>query len=140
MLQTKIGTILQWGYAVKGDIEPIAEEYAKKLGVGPFFLMKNARFEEFIHKGEPQDPHIQTAIGYWGDVQIELSQCVNGAKTHHMLGHKKGVRSLTAGQSHRAGPVREVRDPAIFSQRARDKGLFQPGGAAFFEHRQQHTQ
>ena len=94
MLQTKIGTILQWGYAVKGDIEPIAEEYAKKLGVGPFFLMKNARFEEFIHKGEPQDPHIQTAIGYWGDVQIELSQCVNGAKTHHMLGHKNGLHHV----------------------------------------------
>ena len=94
MLQTTIGPILQWGYAVKGDIQPIAEEYAKKLGVGPFFLMKNATFKEFIHKGEPQEPLIQTAIAYWGDIQIELSQCTNGAITHHMLGHKNGLHHV----------------------------------------------
>ena len=94
MMQTNIGTILQWGYAVKGRIEPIAEEYAKKLGVGPFFVIKNATFKEFIHKGEPQDPLIQTAIAYWGDIQIELSLCINGAKTHHMLGHKTGLHHV----------------------------------------------
>jgi hypothetical protein len=94
MLETRIGDILQWGYAVQGDIEPIAEEYARKLGVGPFFVIRDATFEEFIHKGEPQEPLIQTAIGYWGDIQIELSQCVNDAKTHHMLGHQQGLHHV----------------------------------------------
>ena len=94
MLQTNIGPILQWGYAVKGDIHALAEEYARKLGVGPFFLMKNATFEQFIHKGEAQEPLIQTAIGYWGDIQIELSQCTNDAKTHHRLGHQNGLHHV----------------------------------------------
>lgn len=94
MQLARIGTILQWGYAVKGDLHVIAEEYARKLGVGPFFVIKNATFKEFIHKGVPQEPLIQTAIGYWGDIQIELSQCVNEAKTHHMLGHREGLHHV----------------------------------------------
>jgi len=94
MQLARIGTILQWGYAVKGDIQVIAEEYASRLGVGPFFVTKNPSFREFIHKGEPQEPLIQTAIAYWGDVQIELSQCTNDAKTHHMLGHRDGLHHV----------------------------------------------
>jgi len=94
MQLSRIGTILQLGYAIKGDIEVIAEEYATKLGVGPFFIVRNATFKEFIHKGEPQDPLIQTAIAYWGDTQVELSQCTNGARTHHMLGHQKGLHHI----------------------------------------------
>jgi len=94
MQLARIGTILQWGYSVKGDIDVIAGEYAEKLGVGPFFVMRNPTFREFIHKGEPQEPQIQTAIAYWGDVQIELSQCINDAKTHHRLGHQEGLHHV----------------------------------------------
>lgn len=94
MQLARIGTILQWGYSVRGDIQVIAEEYAEKLGVGPFFVMRNPTFREFIHKGEPQEPLIQTAIAYWGDVQIELSQCINDAKTHHRLGHQEGLHHV----------------------------------------------
>lgn len=94
MQLARIGTILQWGYSVSGDISDIANAYAEKLGVGPFFVVRNATFREFIHKGEPQDPLIQTAIAYWGDVQIELSQCINDAKTHHRLGHQQGLHHV----------------------------------------------
>ena len=57
-------------------------------------MIKNATFKEFIHKGEAQDPLIQTAISYSGDIQIELSQCVNAAKTHHMVGHQNGLHHV----------------------------------------------
>lgn len=90
----RMGTVLQWGYSVTGDIDVIANQYAERLGVGPFFVMRNPSFREFIHKGEPQTPNIQTACAYWGDLQIELSQCINDAKTHHKLGHQTGLHHV----------------------------------------------
>lgn len=32
----RMGTVLQWGYSVTGDIDVIANQYAERLGVGPF--------------------------------------------------------------------------------------------------------
>jgi methylmalonyl-CoA/ethylmalonyl-CoA epimerase len=47
--------------------------------VGPFFLLQNIQLGGMKYRGEPTDAVFSVAIGYWGDIQIELCRAENDA-------------------------------------------------------------
>lgn len=72
------GDIFQIAYVVD-DLEQAVEFWAGRMGAGPFFLMENIAFERITYRGRPAAIDISVAIGYWGDMQIELIRQNNDA-------------------------------------------------------------
>ncbi len=68
------GKITQLGYIVK-DMDESIEYFTKTLGIGPFFLLKDVRFDDFRYLGEASEaPLLTIALGNSDDMQIELIQ------------------------------------------------------------------
>ena len=55
------------------DLEASIDQWIKTTGAGPFFVFADVHFEDSYYRGQPLDiaPH-RAAIGYFGDMQIEL--------------------------------------------------------------------
>jgi hypothetical protein len=70
----------QLGYVVE-SIEQSATEWVKRLGVGPFFFWENLVYPEFTYRGERQVLVTSLAFSYLGDVQIELIEQLNDARS-----------------------------------------------------------
>lgn len=75
-LSSQLGPVRQLGYVVD-DIERTLNGY-RKLGVGGWTVMKNVTLNGIFH-GQPSNPVIHVALGYCGDMQIELIQQVDNA-------------------------------------------------------------
>ncbi len=55
------------------DLERALDHWTRVMGVGPFFLFEHIEFAEIWHRGRSAaDIDLTVAIGYWGDLQIEL--------------------------------------------------------------------
>lgn len=66
------GTVMQNGFVVP-DLEAALAHWTGVMGVGPFFVFEHVEFAEAWHRGRPAtDIDLTVAIGYWGDMQIEL--------------------------------------------------------------------
>jgi methylmalonyl-CoA/ethylmalonyl-CoA epimerase len=77
MSQAKFGKIDQIGIVV-ADIDAGIETWTQRLGVGPCTLYKNVRITgEF--RGQPCSVTFEVALGYQGEMQIELMQMTNDA-------------------------------------------------------------
>ncbi|MFE2772641.1 VOC family protein [Microbacterium resistens] len=66
------GQIAQLGYVVE-DIEDGIRHWSDALGVGPWTLLRNVTIEG-VSKGEPTVVTMDVALGYQGEIQIELIQ------------------------------------------------------------------
>lgn len=65
------GTIMQIAYVVE-DLEAALQRWLGKIGVGPFFVMKNLEVVEPRYREEPTNLDIDIALGYSGNVCVEL--------------------------------------------------------------------
>src|SRR5690606_40409448 len=46
--------------------------WTQVMGAGPFYLMEHIRADSTRYRGEPTEIDFSAAIGYWGEMQIEL--------------------------------------------------------------------
>lgn len=67
----RLGDVIQLAY-FPTDFDATMKYWIETVGVGPFFVLNDVRLDEMKYKGEPTDAVFTMAIGYWGDIQIEL--------------------------------------------------------------------
>jgi hypothetical protein len=72
------GPIFQSEYVVK-DWEAAARHRIDKLGVGPFFVLRNVEFSQCLDRCEPTDADVTVALAFSGEHQIQLVQQHNVA-------------------------------------------------------------
>jgi catechol 2,3-dioxygenase-like lactoylglutathione lyase family enzyme len=73
-----LGDIIQLAYLPE-DFDAALRYWTETVGVGPFFLLENVRLGAMKYRGAPTDAMFSLAIGYWGDIQIELIRPENDA-------------------------------------------------------------
>ena len=67
------GDIRQNGYVVH-DLEKALHFWIETMGVGPWFVIENARVPDFQYRGEPSQAQTTLGMAQWGPLQIELIQ------------------------------------------------------------------
>lgn len=73
-----LGNIIQLAY-LPADFDAALRYWTQTVGVGPFFLLKDIRLGDMKYRGQPTAAVFSVAIGYWGDIQIELCRPENDA-------------------------------------------------------------
>lgn len=63
---------MQMAWTVFGDMDTAIEHWIQATGAGPFFVWRHVPLAENIHYGVPRPFDHTSAIGNWGDVQVEL--------------------------------------------------------------------
>lgn len=66
-----LGPVIQLAF-VPQDFEACLDFWTRTMGVGPFTLMEHIRADSTHYLGEPTEIDMTAAIGYWGDMQIEI--------------------------------------------------------------------
>jgi methylmalonyl-CoA/ethylmalonyl-CoA epimerase len=77
-LISSIGPIMQLAF-VPDDFDAALAHWTKTMGAGPFFWVEHAILENKKFEGQPSDVDFGLALGYWGDMQIELIKQHNDA-------------------------------------------------------------
>jgi methylmalonyl-CoA/ethylmalonyl-CoA epimerase len=70
-LISSIGPIMQLAF-VPDDFDAALAHWTKTMGAGPFFWVEHAVLENKKFEGQPSEVDFGLALGYWGDMQIEL--------------------------------------------------------------------
>ena len=89
----KLGTIMQISY-VPEDYDAALEYWTTKMGAGPFFHSEGVQVENVKFRGEPSDIQFSMAIGYWGDIQVELIRPDNDAPSMFREWREKGLQGV----------------------------------------------
>ena len=71
------GNIRQLGYVVQ-DLGRAVGTWTAQLGVGPWTIIRNITLKS-VYRGAPSEPLIDIALGYRGELQIELIEQRNDA-------------------------------------------------------------
>jgi catechol 2,3-dioxygenase-like lactoylglutathione lyase family enzyme len=67
-----MGPVRQLGNIVH-DMNAALRYWTETMGAGPFYIMRNIRFENFQYRGKPaESPCVSLAFGQAGPLQIEL--------------------------------------------------------------------
>lgn len=66
-----LGDVIQLAF-FPTDFDATMKYWIETVGVGPFFVLNDVRLDDMKYKGQPTDAVFTMAIGYWGDIQIEL--------------------------------------------------------------------
>jgi hypothetical protein len=98
-----MGKVIQYAYVVE-DIEKSMLEFAKRLGVGPWFSMGPFTAPAGIYRGKPTDLRMQIALGFAGHSMIELIQQVNDVPSVY----KEIVDKRGYGFHHYAVPIENL--------------------------------
>ncbi|WP_197277307.1 VOC family protein [Sphingomonas profundi] len=72
-----LGPIMQLAF-VPEDIEAAIAHWLS-LGAGPFFRLRHIAYKRATHRGAETNIDFSMAVGYWGDMQIELIDQHNDA-------------------------------------------------------------
>lgn len=64
-------TVMQMAYVVN-DMEQALERWLRKIKVGPFFVLRSLAAENMHYRGQPTDLDIDVALGFSGNVCVEL--------------------------------------------------------------------
>lgn len=67
----RLGEVIQLAF-FPTDFDATMKYWIETVGVGPFFVLNDVRLDDMKYKGQPTDAVFTMAIGYWGDIQIEL--------------------------------------------------------------------
>ncbi len=89
----RLGAIMQNAY-VPPDFDAALDFWTKSMGVGPFFLMEHVKLENVRYRGQPTEIDFSMAIGYWGDLQIELIRQHNDAPSIYKAWRDAGKNGL----------------------------------------------
>lgn len=73
-----LGDVIQLAY-FPTDFDAAMKYWIETIGVGPFFVLNDVRLIDMKYKGQPTDAPFTMAIGYWGDIQIELIKTASTA-------------------------------------------------------------
>jgi catechol 2,3-dioxygenase-like lactoylglutathione lyase family enzyme len=73
-----LGAVMQLAY-VPADFDAAVDYWTKVMGAGPFFALEHVKLEDVKYHGQPSDIDFSMALGYWGDLQIELIRQHNDA-------------------------------------------------------------
>jgi hypothetical protein len=92
-MHTLLGPVIQNGYVVD-DLEAAARHWAEKLGVGPFYVFDSVAFDTVRYRGKPSPIEMSMAIGYWGELQIELIRPLNDAPSIYRDFAERGLTGL----------------------------------------------
>lgn len=67
-----LGPVMQNAFVV-ADLDQAIRHWTGVMGVGPFFMFEHIGFRNVLYRGQAAAPiDLTVAIGYWGDLQIEL--------------------------------------------------------------------
>lgn len=66
-----LGPIMQLAY-VPRDFDAALRYWTEQVGAGPFFMLEHVALENVKYRNAPSAPDFSMALGYWGDMQIEL--------------------------------------------------------------------
>ena len=77
-MQRQIPPLTQNAFIVD-DVVAAAGRWSQTLGAGPFFLFEHVDYGGVTYRGQPTQIDASVAIGWWGDVQIELIEQHNDA-------------------------------------------------------------
>jgi catechol 2,3-dioxygenase-like lactoylglutathione lyase family enzyme len=66
-----LGDVMQLAY-VPADFDAALKFWIETVGAGPFWLLEHVRLDELKHRGQATTIDFSLALGYWGDLQIEL--------------------------------------------------------------------
>lgn len=73
-----LGPIMQIAY-VPHDFDAALRYWTESVGAGPFFMLDHVKLDDVKYCGKPSAPDFSMALGYWGDMQIELIRQHNDA-------------------------------------------------------------
>lgn len=76
-----LGEVAQLAY-LPTDFDGALRYWTETVGAGPFFLLEHIELADRKYRGEPTDAVFSVAIGYWGDLQIELCRSDRGGPSH----------------------------------------------------------
>jgi methylmalonyl-CoA/ethylmalonyl-CoA epimerase len=65
------GKVIQLAFVPK-DFDAALRFWIEKMGVGPFYMLEHLPYENVLYRGKPISIDVSVALGYWGDLQIEL--------------------------------------------------------------------
>ncbi|QRY31840.1 VOC family protein [Variovorax sp. PDNC026] len=67
----RLGRISQLAY-VPDDFERSLRHWTEVMGAGPFLRIDHVKTTDGMYRGHPADIDFAAAVGFWGDMQIEL--------------------------------------------------------------------
>jgi len=68
------GEIRQIAFIVR-DLEKSLDYWTRTLGVGPFYMMRDVKPDNYRYRGKPSaPPQISLALGFSGELQVEIIQ------------------------------------------------------------------
>ena len=79
---------------VPRDFDAALKWWIEVMGVGPFFHIPDVQLEDVRYRGQPSDVRFEMAIGYWGDVQVELIRQKNNAQSIYKAWLDEGREGL----------------------------------------------
>ncbi len=88
-----LGEIMQLAY-VPADFDAALKHWIEVMGAGPFFALDHVKLEGVKYRGAPSDIDFSMALGYWGDMQIELIRQHNDAPSIYKAWRDEGYEGL----------------------------------------------
>ena len=78
----RLGEVMQLAF-VPADFDAALAHWTGTIGAGPFFLLENMALPNARYLGAPTGIVFTLALGYWGDMQIELIRTENAEPSHY---------------------------------------------------------
>lgn len=90
---TDLGEVMQLAF-VPADFDGALKFWTRVMGAGPFFALDHVKLTDVKHRGVPSDIDFSMALGYWGDMQIELIRQHNDAPSIYKAWRDAGREGL----------------------------------------------
>lgn len=87
-----LGPVRQLGYVVE-NLDAAVAAWSDRLGIGPWMLIKNIPLAS-VYRGTSSTPVIDIALGYRGELQIELIEQTNDAPSPYVDYIRRGQFGL----------------------------------------------
>jgi hypothetical protein len=92
-MTTRLGPVAQAAYLVT-DIHKAMAQWSRTLDVPLFQYLPNIPCADVTYRDEPADFNLSTAIGYSGDLQIELLLMDEATAPHYPEFYRNGANKL----------------------------------------------
>lgn len=134
-----LGALMQIAY-VPEDFDAALRFWTETMGVGPFFLREHVKLESVLYLGQKTAPDFDMALGYWGDIQIELIRQHNDAPSIHTAWRAAGqqgvqhvcvlVEDMAAARTHALGQGGKIVQEVVMPDGAGEAIFVDTGGGS----------
>jgi hypothetical protein len=111
---------MQHGYVVH-DVEAAAAQWAQRVGAGPFYILDRLVLDQHYFHGVRTPIELRLGFGYWGSLQIELTQPLDDADTLY----RRALRNEAGKLNHCATVVSNI--DAVVAGRQLQARIIQAG-------------